>query len=250
MLSVTIKKTDSSKIFKGFEKYIRKNYDKATLERVKPFLSEGDSFRDQVVATFNIGYDALNRAISETAKYYRFLKSIESRIPIASTELKFSWYDTISKKKYPVLTYKLEKICCLYNIAGFYSRIAAEIDLRAADAHKIALNAYQNAMGLLNEIRKQGVNESRLENNYDLTQENLSLLIFSLTAECYYIMYDRLDKATANKLNLAKLTYTIAKNFDQAHSAGVSPKLNRALPDEFKAMLKFQSLLYLALSSY
>lgn len=249
MLSIPIKRTESTKIFKGFEKYIRKNYDKATLERVKPYLTEGDSFRDQVVALNNVGYDGLNAAIQNTAKYYRFLKSIESRIPIASTDLKFTWADSITKKKYPVLTYKLEKIILLYNLGSLYSRVGAEIDLRAADAHKTALNAFQNAMGCLNEIRKQGF-ESRIENNIDLTAENISMLISILTAQCYLVMYDRLDKATANKMNLAKLTYTISKNFDQAYTAVISQKIGRAFSDEFKGNLRYQHLMYLALSSY
>ena len=249
MLSIPIKRTENVKIFRGCEKYVRKNYDKAILERVKPYLTEGDGFRDQVVATSNVGYDGLNQAILNTAKYYRFIKSIENRIPIASTELKFTWYDSVNRKKYPVMTYKLEKICLLYNLGSLYSRLGGEIDLRSADAHKTALNAFQNAMGCLNEIRKQGF-ESRIENNIDLTAENISMLISILTAQSYYIMYDRLDKATANKMNLAKLSYTISKNFDQAYCASISQKLVRSFPDEFKSMLKFQSHLYLAMSSY
>lgn len=249
MLSIPVKKTDSTKIFKNCEKYIKKNYDKATIEKVRPFLTEGDAFRDQVVATANVAFDGLNSAIQNTARYYRFIKVIENRIPIGSTELKFTWYDSVNRKKFPVLTYKLEKTCLLYNLGALYSRLGAETDLRGNDGHKIALNAFQNAMGCLNEVRKQGA-ETRLENNIDLTPECLSMNISILTAQCYYIMYDRMDKATGNKINLAKLAYTIHKNFDQAFCASVSLKLARDFQEDFKNMLKFQSLLHLALSSY
>lgn len=249
MLSVPIKRTDSSKIFKNCEKYIRKNYDKATVEKVKPYLSEGDAFRDQVAASGNLGYEEVNHAIQNTAKYLRFIKSIENRIPIASTELKFTWYDSVTKKKFPVLTYKLEKTCLLYNLASLYSRIGAELDLKSPDAHKTALNSFQIAMGCLNEIRNQGI-ELKSENNIDLTSENLSMLIFILTAQCYLVMYDRLDKNTASKINLAKLSYTISKNFDQAYNTCISQKITRNFSDAFRHTLKFESLMYLALSNY
>ena len=249
MLTVGTKKTDSSKIFKNCEKYIRKNYDKATVEKIKPYLTEGDTFRDHIVSTLNVAYESINQSISATATYYRFIKSIENRIPITSTELKFTWYDSVTKKKFPVLTYKLEKICLLYNLASFYSRIGGEIKLSAPEAHKTSLNSFQYAMGCLNEIRNQGF-ESRIENNIDLTPENLSMLIFIQTAQCYYIMFDRLDKNTANKNNLAKLCYTIHKNYDQAYLACISFKLSRAYPEESKFLLKYQSFLYLALSNY
>ena len=118
LISFGPKKTDSIKIFKSCERYIKKNYDKATFEKVKPFLSEGDSLRDQLISSQNTSYDQLNQAIQNCAKYYRFLKTLEPRIPIASTDLKFTWFDTVNRKKFPVLTYKLEKLCVLYNIAA------------------------------------------------------------------------------------------------------------------------------------
>jgi hypothetical protein len=249
MLIVPTKKTDSSKIFKNCEKYIRKNYDKATVEKVKPYLSEGDTFRDQVVATATVGYEGLTLAIQNTAKYYRFIKSMESWIPIGSTELKFIWYDSVNRRKIPVLSYKLEKTCLLYNLASLYSRQGAEIDLRATDAHKIALNAFQVAIGCLNEVVKLGI-EARLENNIDLAPENLAMHISILTAQCYFIMYNRVAAQAANKLNLAKLAYTIHKHYDQAYNAMISVRLARDYPDEPKNQLRFNSGLYLSLSSY
>lgn len=249
MLIVPIKRTESTKIFKGLEKYIKKNYDKASLERVKPYLTEGDGIREQLQNTVNASYDSIQQAIQNTAKYIRYIKSLERFVPIQSTELKFTWLDTLTKKKLPVLTYKLEKICALYNMSALYSRLGAEINLTAADAHKIALNSFQVSMGCLNEIRKLGV-ETRLEGNLDLSSENLSMFINILTAQCYFIMYDRLDKATVNKLNLAKLAYTIHKNYDQAYGVVSSVKLTRDYPEEFKSSLKFQSHAYLGLANY
>jgi hypothetical protein len=148
-----------------------------------------------------------------------------------------------------VLSYKLEKICILYNLAALYSRQGAEINLSSTDAHKIALNSFQVSMGCLNEIRKIGV-EARLENNLDLTSENLSMLINILTAQSYFIMYDRLDKATANKVNLAKLCFTIHKNYEQAHGVVTSVKLARDYPEEFKNSLRFQSMAYAGIANY
>ena len=249
MLSIPFKRTDNVKFFKSCEKYLRKNYDKATIEKIRPYLTEGDGFRDQVVSGSNVSYDVLNQSILSTSIYYRFIKSIESRIPIASTDLKFTWYDSITRKKYPVQSYRLEKSCLLYHLGSLYSRLGSEIDLCSSEAHKTALNAFQCAMGCLNEIRNQG-SDSRIESNIDLAAEHISMLISILTAQCYYIMYDRLDKGTANKANLAKLSYTISKNFDQAYCAAISQKLVRSFPEEFKNMLKFQSSLHLALSSY
>ena len=249
MLIVPIKRTESTKIFKNLEKYIKKNYDKASLERVRPYLTEGDGIRDSLIATVNVAYDGLGQAIQNTAKYFRYVKSLERFIPIQSTDLKFTWFDTLSKRKFPVLTYKLEKICVLYNLAALHSRQGAEINLAGTDAHKIALNAFQVSMGCLNEIRKMGV-EAKLENNVDLTSENLSMLISILTAQCYFIMYDRLDKATANKQNLAKLAFTIHKNYEQSHGIATSARLTKDYQEEFKNSLKFQSQAYAAVAHY
>lgn len=249
MLSVPIRRTETTKIFKGLEKYIKKNYDKASLEKVRPYLTEGDGIREQVQNTVNVSYDSIQQAIQNTGKYIRYLKSLERFIPIQSTELKFTWIDTLSKRKIPVLTYKLEKICALYNLSALYARLGAEINLTAQDAHKIALNSFQVSMGCLNEIRKMGV-ETRIEGNTDLSSENISMLINILTAQCYYVMYDRLDKATGNKVNLAKLAYTIHKNYDQAYGIATSAKLARDIPEEFKSNLKFQSFVYVALGNY
>ena len=249
MLIVPIKRTESTKIFKNVEKYIKKNYDKASLERVRPYLTEGDGIRDSLIATVTVSYDGLGQAIQNSAKYLRYIKSLERFIPIQSTDLKFTWHDTLTKRKLPVMTYKLEKICVLYNLAALYSRQGAEINLAGTDAHKIALNAFQVSMGCLNEIRKMGV-EAKLENNIDLTSENLSMLINILTAQCYFIMYDRLDKATASKQNLAKLAFTIHKNYEQAHGVVTSARLTKDYAEEFKNSLRFQSQAYAAVAHY
>ncbi|CAG9318910.1 unnamed protein product [Blepharisma stoltei] len=249
MLSVQPKRTDSVKYVKEFEKYIRKNYDKRTLETLSPFLTELEQARSQITSSQASSSEQASSSLQSNALYYRYLKAIESRLPVASTDIKFTWFDSLGKGKSQASNYSLEKLGVLYNIGAIYSKLGADIDLKSPDGPKLGLNYFQVAAGCFDEARKLAV-EQRQVTTADTSPEHLSFLTNILIAQAYLCMYDKLDKTTASKVNLSKLSQTASKNFGQAYELALNEILSRSVPDETRLSLRYQQLVYSAAARY
>ncbi|CAG9327847.1 unnamed protein product [Blepharisma stoltei] len=249
MLSIIPKRAESTKIYKNLEKYIRKHYDKATLERVGPFIMDAEQTRERFIQAGSPSGDQIPQYLQSLSVYYRYVKALENRLPLSSTNIKFTWLDSLSKRKMQDSNFLIEKIGILYNIGAAYSKQGADINLSSADGHKLALNYFQVAAGCFNEVRKLAV-EVRQSATIDISPEHLTFATYILLAQAYFCMYDKLDKATANKLNLAKLSQTISKNYGQAYELAVSEALSRHIGEEMKNILKFQQLSFAAASKY
>ena len=244
MLAIPLKKTEKVRLSKSFEVFVAKTYDAATVEKVRPvFVALEEARRVLAEGTENSSPEIL---IEACETYLSGLIALEGQIAISNTDLKFQWYDGYTKTKYLVLTYASEKVHVLYTLAALHSKIAAEVDLRTANAHKIALNSSQIGAGWLLKCRNE-LNNRTEENKSDISFDNISLWIDVLIAQGYYTMYDKLDKSTANKLNISKVAYSISTNFSQALVYIPSVK---SFPKDLENLAGFYSGVFLAAAHY
>ena len=235
MLWIPLKKSDSANLSRSLEVFILKNYDKATHERLRPFFTNLDDSRRNFIETSETSNSEGCIQFLET--YLAGLSLLESRIPIASTDLRFNWTDSYTKTKQPVLTYELEKISVMYTIAGYWSKVGAETDLKSPNGHKVALNGFQSAMNWL-ALAKKIMSESVFEQKGDMTVGNLQMWSDIMAAQGYYTLYDKLDKQTAKKESLSKLAFSVHKNFENSLSYSTSLK---SFPKEQENLIRFYS---------
>jgi hypothetical protein len=244
MLWIPIKKSEPVNLSRSLEVFILKNYDKPTHERLRPFFSSLDDSRRSFVESSDSSN--LELVIQSLETYLSGLTLLESRIPISSTDLKFTWSDSYLRSKQPVLTFTLEKLCVMYNIAACWSKIASDTDLRSLNGHKTALSAFQSALNWL-QLCKKLVNDSPVDQKGEICADNFELWAFVMTAQGYCTLFDKLDKQTAKKESIAKLAFSVYSNFEKALSFLANVK---SFPKEQENILKFNSAFYEATGHY
>lgn len=249
MLSFQPKKADSCKLAKPIESYVRRHYDKGVWDAVKNFIAEVESRRNTALEAANCMPQQSLPAIEELALYYRCLLAMESRVPIGQTGINFGWQDALSRRKVSEANYVVEKAGILFNIASLYSRLATSTDISTPDGPKLALNYFQFSAGCLEQVRKLS-SEIRQLNTIDISAEHLTMLIHIMLAQGYYSMYCKIDKASGNKNNVAKLAASISKHYSQAYELASREPLNRALSKEYIDTLFYQDMLFRAASTY
>ena len=235
MLWIPIRKTDQVNLSRSLEVFILKNYDKPTHERLKPFFTSLDESRKGFIE--QIESNNLETAIQSMEVYLAGLALLESRIPISSTDIKFSWFDTYLKSKQPVLNFTLEKLSVMYSVASCWSKIGAETDLRTPNGHKSALAAYQNALNWLTQCKKfLGLNP--VDQKGEITIDNMEIWSSIMIAQGYNTLYDKLDKQTGKKESIAKLAFSLFSNYERSISFLSNTK---AFPKEQENILRFNS---------
>lgn len=244
MLSIPVKKSEQQRLSKSLEVFVSKNYDSATLDKVRPFFSSIDECRRAFVDSGE--GNTIEGAIAAGESYLAAIKILEQKVQISSTDLKFQWLETYTKAKHPVLNYTLEKACIMYSLASLHSKIASDIDLRGTNAHKIALNSLQLAAGWLGSC-KDLLRDLNSDNKLDVGPENVQMWSDIMIAQAYMTMYDKLDKQTANKVNVAKVAYSVHRNFEQA--AVCLPQVKN-FPKESENLLRYYSAVFHASAHY
>lgn len=244
MLWIPLKKSDPVNLSRSLEVFILKNYDKATHERLRPFFTNLDDSRRNFIDISETSNS--EGCVQSLETYLAGLSLLESRIPLASTDIKFNWTDSYTKTKQPVLTYELEKLSVMYTIAAYWSKIGAETDLKSPNGHKIALNAFQSALNWLSLARKI-MSESVFEQKGDMTVSNLQMWADIMTAQGYLTLFDKLDKQTAKKESLSKLAFSVYKSFENSLVYSASLK---TFPKEQENLIRFNSLVFEAAGQY
>ena len=249
MLSISTKKTDSAKIAKNAEKYIKKNFNKGIYEKVRSFILEAEKARERVVLADYSNPDKANQNLQNLTTYYRFVNVLEAKLPLSSAGIKFTWYDSLTKRKKLDSSYLLEKVGVLYNIGALYSQLGAETSLEAPDGHKTVMNYYQTAAGWFDEVRKFSLDMREVQ-MIDVSPEHISFMINILIGQAYYCMYDKLFKSSGSKPNLAKLAITMSRNFRKSYDVSKDNVLYKHIGEEIRNILYFQYLLFYSASQY
>lgn len=238
MLHFTTRRPENLKVAKSVIKYVKKNYNKEAAASVNAFLEQFDNLRHRA-ALAEMDENGLNTL----ALYYRYLLCIEPRINASAVGLKFSWTDSLSRKKDTDASFVVEKVGTLFNIGAIYSRLGAITNLTTPDGPKVALNHFQAAAGCFEKVRELA-REVKNRTATDTTPEFLTMASNVLIAQGYVCMYDKIDKGSQFKGNIAKIAKAIAKHYGQAQSiASCQPLLGNVSASYVDALI-FQELLY------
>jgi programmed cell death 6-interacting protein len=244
MLHFTTRRPESLKVANTILKYVKKNFNKETALSVSSFLDQFDILRNRA-ALAEMDESGLNTL----AMYYRYLICIEPKMTASAVGLKFTWTDSLSRKKDTDASFVIEKAAVLFNIGAVYSRLGAITNMQTAEGPRVALSHFQNAAGCFEKVRELA-REIKTRTTTDMTPEFLTMAVNVLLAQGYVCMYDKIDKASPSKVNIAKIAKAIAKLYGQAQSIASCAPLTGNLSREYVDALVFHELSYRAACLY
>ena len=240
MIYIPVKISEPVNLQVLIEKYLEKTNSLDELNHIRPFLQAMNGFREAFTSSNEMSnLDYLVRSLEH---YYSAICGLESRVQLERTSNRLNWIDSYSKKVQSFGSFLYEKVAALYALAGIWSKIAFNSDLKSPNGHKFALNAYQVSNGYLKECIE--ILQSPTDFS-DLNTENFYIWSEIITGLGYLTMFDKLDKTTANKSNVAKLAFTIHKHLDIAMSRlGLVP----SFPKEIEKYLRVLTELFAAVT--
>jgi hypothetical protein len=245
MFSIPAKRSENLHLSSLIETHLAKTLDSLMMDKVRPFLMAMNSYREAFSsASDSTNLDFLVRSLE---LYYSALVGIESRLYLERTSIQIVWQDSYSGKSQTFDSFQMEKIAVLYSLGSLWSRIGNCSDLKSPTGHKLALNAFQTAFGLLNNCQENLNSLNQLKDFNDLNAHNLTLWMEVMKASGYLTMFDKLDKMNASKINLQKLAFTIHKRLDSAVS---HLHLVPGFPKDIEKIMRFATDLFLAVTEF
>mmetsp|Transcript_32055 Transcript_32055/g.55294 ORF Transcript_32055/g.55294 Transcript_32055/m.55294 type:complete len:752 (-) Transcript_32055:1742-3997(-) len=238
MLSIAPKATEPIRIAQAVDKYVNRIYDANTARSLQPFLERYEFARGRI-----IGAEQNEATLQSLAEYYCYLEALSARLPANTIGLRVVWQDSVSRKNDSDENFNAEKFGVLFNIASTYSYLGVNSDIKTAEGAKAALNNFMCAAGIFDNL--QGLSrELGSRNCSDASQEFLQMASSTMLAQCYLSMYEKMDKASSSKANLAKLAKAISRHYGAAYQLSNRPPLSKVVSAEWIEGLHFLELAY------
>lgn len=238
LLSFAPKSTEPIRVAQAVDKYVNRIYDANTARSLQPFLERYEFSRGRIV-----GAEQNEATLQSLAEYYRYLEALSARIPAHTIGLRFVWNDSVSRKNDSEENFNVERFGILFNIASTYSYLGANADLKTTEGPKLALNSFTFAAGIFEKLQELG-RELSSRNCTDTSVEFLQMATSTMLAQSYISMYEKMDKTSSSKANLAKLAKVISRHYSSASQLANRPPLSKTLSSELSEGLKYFEMVY------
>ena len=253
MLSVPLKLPDDKKhtdLAHKLNRYLKQNYSKRLALATTNACQTAEKTRNQAV---HLNDNATpNEQLLRIKKYKSLLNMIQNRFDLTKVDLQFAWRDAFKPYAKQVETQlSFERAALSFNLAAILSSQAVNEKRSTSDGVRNAARLFQQAAGLLEEVKVATTSHSWGNScTDDLSPNVLEALQTMMLAQAQRCFYERaVADGKSNKL-LAKVAAGVAELYCDAVVLLRSPELRQALDASWADVCEWNLCTYEGLAAF
>jgi len=250
MLAFNVKTTEPVPV----EERLRRHVDTSRFPSGHAFLKDLQGWREKMRSQ-RFGTNGAEAVRDGQLRYYALATHAEHHFRTVDlkneAKVVFRWYDTFSTRRFvDQPDWAFERASVLFNVAGALSYLATSQERGDPEQIKLACRYFQEASGVINELRKIASSASWLSFTPDMTDdflEALSCIMLAQAQKCFY------EKAVADGRShaiVAKLAAECAALYQDAGLKLKAPLLQEAISSEWLAVVDWNRALFDGVQNY